>query len=110
MTKLNVVRRVLKLDMLDDDFLHQICIKHGYNQEKRAYEASFKYFSSTEAKPSRTWCVFGDGNCILRSVAVAVSGDEENHLAVRPDVGNYIIAFQIEANHCDVVVDVEPPL
>ncbi|KAI1711678.1 FLYWCH zinc finger domain-containing protein [Ditylenchus destructor] len=56
---MNVVRRVLKLDMLDDDFLHQICIRHGYNQEKRAYEASFKYFSSTEAKPSRT-CVYND--------------------------------------------------
>ncbi|KAI1706964.1 MULE transposase domain-containing protein [Ditylenchus destructor] len=98
MTKLNVVRRVLKLDMLDDDFLHQICIKHGYNQEKRAYEASFKYFSSTEAKPSRTWCVFGDGNCILRSVAVAVSGDEENHLAVRRDVGNYIIKHREKCN------------
>ncbi|KAI1708142.1 KH domain-containing protein [Ditylenchus destructor] len=90
MTELNV-RRVLKLDMLDDEFLHQICNKQGYNEGTRDYEASFKYFSSTEAKPSRTWSVFGDGNCFLRSVAVAVSGDEDNHLAVRRDVGNYII-------------------
>uniref|UniRef100_A0A1I8EEW4 Ubiquitinyl hydrolase 1 n=1 Tax=Wuchereria bancrofti TaxID=6293 RepID=A0A1I8EEW4_WUCBA len=88
------------------DYLTLFCLPRPDFCERCCAELNIRYRFSAKSVPSKIAPVVADGNCLFRSIALYLSGSDEEHLIVRENVVKFEEKYDDllrEVNHFSLV-------